>query len=426
MYDQLGVQVHVGDCLTVLAGFPDGSVDSVVTDPPAGIGFMGRGWDSARGGRDRWVAWLTERLVEAHRVLKPGGHALVWALPRTSHWTALALDDAGFEIRDCVTHLFGTGFPKSRDVGKDLDRLAGAERVVIRPCSYELRNDGGYSGGLNTTKPRSESCEITAPATDAARRWNGWGTALKPAAEMWWLARKPLAAGSVASNVLAYGTAALNIDACRVGMRDVRKLNRAGGIGYGGSDPQGLVDDGGMGRWPSNVVFTHQPLLDDAGELVGDACADGCVDGCPVAELDRQSGACRSSGTYDKGGRYVGPKIGGASIPLHGLAGPQYTDSGGASRFFPTFRYQAKAPPSERPRVDGKAHPTVKALGLMRWLVRLVTPPGGTVLDLFCGTGATGQAARAEGFRAVLIDDDPQSVEWTVARLRGGVAASLL
>jgi DNA modification methylase len=291
---------------------------------------------------------------------------------------------------------------------------------------------------------------------------DGLGTALKPATEFIVVARKPLA-GTVAANVLEHGTGALNIAGCRVGTGTSRG-DRYNGKAPGGSHGDGLT--GGTreepwqtpaGRWPPNVLLTHAegcewtgtrkvrgsridkpsgPLpgdrdtygrgLDGARPARGIGDADGmetveswnCAEGCPVAEMDAQSGSVPSSGAYAKGSRAVGAKAGAASIPLDGLAAPQYTDSGGASRFFPVFRYQAKAPKKERPVVDGvKSHPTVKPLALMQWLVRLVTPPGGVVLDPFAGTGTTLQAARLEGFRSIGIDSDPDSVTLACERL---------
>ena len=172
--------IITGDCLEVLRGIDSCSIDACVTDPPAGIAFMGKAWDGSKGGRDQWIAWLASVMAEVLRALKPGGHAVVWALPRTSHWTGMALETAGFEIRDCLSHLFGSGFPKSLDVSKSIDRAAGAERDGV----------GDYGSSL-----------VTAPATDDAKRWDGWGTALKPAAEMWWLVRKPSAPGSLCDTI---------------------------------------------------------------------------------------------------------------------------------------------------------------------------------------------------------------------------------
>lgn len=357
--------LHRGDCLDVLRALPDASVDSVVTDPPAGIAFMGKAWDEDKGGRRQWIAWLAEVMGEALRVLKPGGHALVWALPRTSHWTATALEDAGFEVRDCLVHVFGSGFPKSMDVSKAMDKAAGAEREVVGLSS---RHGGGAcvfeNGGFATNgKPT-----ITAPATDLAKQWTGWGTALKPASEHWWLVRKPLI-GTVAANVERHGTGALNIDASRVESSDTlvrppvqRNNNAVFGHGLGaGTQIEPL------GRWPPNILFAH-----------GETCdGDSCENGCPVLQLDLQNN--------------------------------------GASRFFPVFRYQAKPSKSEKGATN--VHPTVKSIALMDWLIRLVTPLGGVVLDPFLGSGTTGVAAVKGGFGFIGIEREDEYLAIARARI---------
>ena len=242
----------------------------------------------------------------------------------------------------------------------------------------------------------------------------GWGTALKPSHEPIVLARKPLA-GTGAATVLEHGTGGLNIDGCRVAATpDLMAKNphtRSISNGFG-EERAGATYDPSAGRWPANVLLSHPPLLDGAGAVVGDACAGGCVDGCPVAEMDAQSGVTPSNNSRNKG----------RGLGYHGATGERGAWSGdtggGASRFFPTFRYQAKAPRSERPRLaDGTTHPTVKPLALMRWLVTLVTPPGGVVLDPFAGSGTTGEAAALEGMRAVLVEMDEVHAELIRLRL---------
>lgn len=192
----LSYQVLLGDCLEILPILEENTIDAIVTDPPAGISFMGKSWDGDKGGRDAWIKWLEGVASECLRVLKPGGHMLIWALPRTSHWTATAVENAGFEIRDRVSHIFGQGFPKSLDVGKHIDKMAGVEREVVQ--EYIAR---GYADVSPTNDGRnqwaageviSKVAHITAPATPEAQEWDGWGTALKPAMEDWWLCRKPL------------------------------------------------------------------------------------------------------------------------------------------------------------------------------------------------------------------------------------------
>jgi tRNA1(Val) A37 N6-methylase TrmN6 len=409
-------EVRHGDALDVLRSLPDASVDAIVSDPPAGIAFMGKDWDHHKGGRSEWVAWLATILAEARRVLKPGGHALVWALPRTSHWTATAIEDAGFEIRDVVTHLFGSGFPKSLEVSKAIDKAAGAEREQIGfLTTRDIRNGQGLPRYANIHAadrdgPTYIEHPITAPATEDAQRWEGWGTALKPASEHWILARAPLAARTVAANVVGHGTGALNIDGCRIGTGKRvpggsgaarrRSEYRMGAVteGTSGTDPN-------VGRWPANVAFSHD-----------ERCNGACVDECAVAQLDAQSGERR-------GGEYPARRFSeGRGVSMgagwSGTDGDERVvlDSGGASRFF----YTSKASTSERDAGLAKGendHPTVKSLALAAWLCRLVTPPGGLVLDPFAGSGSIGCAAVREGFRYLGIERDEHYVDLARRRI---------
>jgi hypothetical protein len=496
------VTLHLGDCLEVLAGMEAASADAIVTDPPAAVSFMGREWDSDMGGRAQWVAWLAERMAQAVRVLRPGGHALVWSLPRTAHWTAWALEDAGLQIRDCIPHLFGSGFPKSLDIGKAIDkraeenaetkrRIAAVAEVIrshreamgMTPQQVSLAVVGTPSGacwnwehhqlpsvemwpaikaalgipgtfdaliegdraqfiaaerevtGLNrnwgapslsTPNAPNGEWEITTPATEDAARWDGWGTALKPGQELWWLARKPIR-GTVAANVLEHGTGALNIDGCRVagGLRPARsnEASASGLTGTGGAATYGsftvrgsvAVGETDAGRWPPNLVLTHSA-----------ACDARCAGDCPVGELDRQSGVLTSGANPTRRGSDKFRDAYGEFTGQQDCTPHRGADIGGASRFYPTFRYQAKAPSRERPRgEDGSAHPTVKSLPLMQWLCRLITPPGGTVLDLFAGSGSTAEAAIIEGFRCILIEADPASAELIRIRLRKDIQPAM-
>jgi site-specific DNA-methyltransferase (adenine-specific) len=435
------VQVLHGDALELLPTLDAASVDAVVTDPPYGLEFMGKDWDrfsvdrrlsgddnypAARptpygrstvrfgiggsyggdnlGAMHAFQRWCEQWAAECLRVLKPGGYLLAFGGTRTHHRLACAVEDAGFEIRDSIAWLYGSGFPKSLDVSKAIDKAAGAEREASgergnTQCSYLDRGETcpGHDDAGQSMSGATVHRILTAPATDDARRWSGWGTALKPAHEPIVVARKPLA-GTVAANVLAHGTGGLNIDWCRVGTgEELRRPERRGEGSVGGwadyeQGPGMYGTPPGAGRWPPNVV------LDEAA----------------AAELDRQSGTL-TSGRLDRS--RVTAKNGEGWRFNHEKSGVYEADEGGASRFFPTFRYQAKAPTHERPRVNGTAHPTTKPLDLMRWLVRLVTPPGGVVLDPFAGSGTTGEACIIEGYRCVLIEREADYLPLIRARL---------
>lgn len=433
-----------GDCRTILPTLPDNSVDAVVTDPPAGIGFMGKGWDTHKG-RDSFIAFLTNVMHECLRILKPGGHALVWAIPRTSHWTATACEDAGFEIRDKVYHLFGSGFPKSLDVSKAIDKAGGtpppphfaewlraererrelsAKELCERGKFYKNVNHGGLvsnweSGiGLPNTDQFNVLCDLldlpfskrevvrreilgwrpacpgvafssdgpdilpfTAPATDAAKQWDGWGTALKPAAEEWILCRKPLSEPTVAANVLRWGVGAINVDGCRVGTEATStriSYNHKGNDGWQRpwnqtGEPPEIREHAQIGRWPATVTHDGSPEV---------------LAGFP----ETVSGTGRIWSNINNT--------------------PQYGDTGSAARFF----FCAKA--SRADRGENCGHPTVKATALMRWLCRLITPPAGTILDPFMGSGSTGKAAVLEGFDFIGIEQEAEYIVIAERRIR--------
>lgn len=397
--EDCAVTLHQGDCLEVLRTLPENSIDSLVTDPPAGISFMGKGWDGDKGGRKEWCAWMESVMRECIRVMKPGAHGFVWALPRTSHWTAMALEDAGFEIRDCVYHLFGSGFPKSLDVSKAIDKAAGATRKATIPNPHfanRIANNAWVEHGNGGLKQQPQF--LTAPATDAAKQWQGFGTALKPAVECWWLVRKPCSEKTVAANVLKWGCGALNIDASRIGpSKDYgRSAKNAKGTvnaheGFEGKSFKIAERDGDyaspLGRFPSHLLLSHSPRCTET----------QCDIECACAQLDAQSGTLKS------GARSVGVRKGMGFHGAEGDGGPAIAaSSGGASRFF----YCAKISSSERGH-DNK-HPTVKPQKLMRYLARLVTPPGGTMLDPFMGSGSTGLAAKSEGFGFIGIEREQE------------------
>ena len=414
----MGVTVHPGDCMEILPTLPADSFHSVVTDPPyhltsivkrfgganaapakpgtdgayarASRGFMGKVWD----GGD--IAFRPETWAEVFRVMKPGAHLLAFSATRTYHRMVCAIEDAGFEIRDQIGWLYGSGFPKSHNVGKAIDKAAGAEREVIATRAAavgfdtERQGGGGWAAGEIAT---------TAPATPEAAEWEGWGTALKPAWEPVVVARKPLV-GTVAENVLQHGTGPLNIDACRIETEEGANL-RGGFVSTktAGWDRPWKHDEvavaackargleaaqhaESLGRWPANVIHDGSPEVVEAFARYGDKGGAGHIE-------RRNSDKFGSAyGTFE--GRRDEGWIG-------------YQDGGTAARFF----YAAKADKSDR---LGSKHPTVKPVALMRYLLRLVTPPGGMVLDPFAGSGTTGMAALAEGFDAHLIESEADSV----------------
>jgi site-specific DNA-methyltransferase (adenine-specific) len=335
------LKVIHGDCIDVLREMPDASIDAIVTDPPYELGFMGKHWDASG------VAYNVDLWRDVLRVLKPGGHLLTFGGTRTWHRLACAIEDAGFEVRDSIAWLYGSGFPKSLDVSKAIDKAAGVEREVVGKARlhsnvHSFANSDAYTA--TDFRP-----DITAPATDDARRWQGWGTALKPAHEPIVVARRPLD-GTVAANVLRHGTGALNIDGCRIGTDDRFGGGAKATSGFvDGYEGDGWTPGSTLGRWPANVV----------------------LDESQAAEL------------------------------------------GEHSRFF----YVAKAPTRERPNHDGIKHPTVKPLALMRYLIKLVTPPGGVVLDPFAGSGTTAEACVLEGFQCIAIEREADYIPLITQRL---------
>ena len=338
-----------GDCIEVLRSMPDCSVDAVVTDPPYGLSFMGKKWDYDVPSVEVWAECL--------RVLKPGGHLLAFAGTRTQHRMAVRIEDAGFEIRDMIAWVYGSGFPKGQNVSLAMDKKAGAIGHLAK--SFNMKGNGELSGEFE-----NNGLDISVrhnPATDAAKQWQGWGTALKPALEPITVARKPLI-GTVAENVLTWGTGGVNVEASRVSV-DASDPNQRSpkwydssrydessncyGKGLGGK--QGQTNLSALGRWPAN--FIH-----DGSEEAIDLLKD-------------------------------------------------------SARFF----YCAKA--SKADRGGNNHHPTVKPTDLMRYLCRLVTPPNGIVLDPFMGSGSTGKAAALEGFGFIGIEREAEYVAIAQARI---------
>ena len=486
-------RIVVGDCRERLAEEPAESVDAVVCDPPYEIGFMGRSWDSSG------VAFQPETWEAALRVLKPGGHLLAFGGSRTHHRIAVAIEDAGFEIRDTIMWMYGQGFPKSLNVSKQLDRAAGAEPEVVgekvtgNARSGSAWRDGDAGGQVLVPDTR--------PTSEEGRRWEGWGTALKPGYEPIIMARKP-PRQSIAASVTEHGTGAINVAGCRIATGDdlnggaysaERKPSESDWVKHGGTihSSTGREYEAPAGRWPANVLLTHHLDCRPAGvrrvpsgtavnrnylegerrgheatsyEIKGRKAPDqtyagedgmetvpawDCHPDCPIRLLDEQSGTLTSGANptrrrSDKFRTAYGDFEGESEcIPARGA------DSGGASRFF----YCAKASRAERnagldhlpiagrtddgygsiqtpngearstprenwnPREVRNPHPTVKPIDLMRWLIRLATPPGGTVLDPFLGSGTTGCAAALEGMAFIGIEREADYIAIAEARI---------
>ena len=542
-YNEKGVTIYHGECVEVMRSMPDNSVDSIVTDPPYGIRFMGKAWDGAdiekqtatrrkyktdapgagpQGGHNSAAAaagkydrklsakqafaeWTRVWCVEALRILKPGGHMLVFCGPRTYHRMASGVEDAGFEIRDQIMWLYGSGFPKSLDVSKAIDKRGGAQVAWFGPWFRSWREEngitqkevaklflsktGGLTGcvanwelGLNMPTPeqfnairdkfdlsfdsieeaerevtgqkksgiankdegsrhtmgasKSVEVNITAPATPEAKQWDGWGTALKPAHEPICVARKPLI-GTVGENVLKHGTGGINIDGGRISGPPWKWGTQTDltGSGYGTKRPSDGdihakdVESNPKGRFPANLI-----LDPEAGAM-----------------LDKQSGELHGAGfaqppqeKYNK--EYDGLTVWGDGQPC----GARIGDSGGASRFFYCAKASkqdrdeglegmplgeppasARSKPAEgrenalgRPRANH--HPTVKPTDLMQYLCRLVTPPGGTVLDPFMGSGSTGKAAVREGFKFIGCEREAEYIPISIARINAPAQVELL
>jgi DNA modification methylase len=403
--------LECGNSKELLKTLASNSIDAIVTDPPYELGFMGKKWDASG------IAYDVELWSECLRVLKPGGHLLAFSGSRTYHRMTVAIEDAGFEIRDQIMWLYGSGFPKSHDVSKAIDKIAGAEREVVGPNPNSRPNMVRVEASV--LAPRVDS-PITAPATDAAKEWDGWGTALKPAHEPICVARKPLI-GTVAENVLTHGTGAINVDGCRVECESKplftyginRERNRSS-YDTGGSNRTGEIST--QGRWPANIIH------DGSAEVLA---------GFPET-VGKFAMSKHGSGTNTKYGKFERTE---KSLLNDGIA-----DKGSAARFF----YCAKASKKDRDEgLDGfeerKAgamsgietregkptnhpmrsnhHPTVKPTILMQYLCRLVTPPNGLILDPFLGSGSTGKAAMYEGFRFIGFDLNQEYIDIAKARI---------
>jgi DNA modification methylase len=379
--------IYHGDCREVMATLHAESVDAIVCDPPYGLSFMGKGWDHGVPGVEFWDAAL--------RVAKPGSHLLAFGGTRTYHRLACAIEDAGWEVRDCVMWVYGSGFPKSHDVSKAIDKAAGAERgrKTVRSKSVSTC----YAQDEWTRQHGGTRLDAD-PITDAAREWQGWGTALKPAWEPIIVARKPLV-GTVAENVLTHGTGGINVDGCRVGTEStitVRNGN-SGANGRYGKDDRVFSRENPPGRWPANLIH------DGSEEVVGLLGSAARFFYCAKA----------SKADRDEGCEGMEWRVAGVG-DVDEISGRDSTKPGNQYGNGARRRVEAGLSPT-MPRRNH--HPTVKPTALMRYLCRLVTPPGGVVLDPFTGSGSTGKAAIMEGFRFIGIEREAEYVAIAKARI---------
>jgi DNA modification methylase len=385
------MQILNGNNLDLLKTLADNSVDSIVTDPPYGLSFMNKKWDYDVPSVELWK--------EVYRVLKHGGHVISFGGTRTYHRMVVNIEDAGFEIRDQIMWLYGSGFPKSHNISKAIDKIQGAEREVLG-VSENWRNSKRDREKFGKMEVRGKNAGlITASVTEQAKKWEGWGTALKPANEPICLARKPLSEKSIAENVLKYGTGGINIDGCRVGTDGATKRSHQAEYP---KDENGKEDRSenwmrkghsileiDLGRFPANVIH-------DGSEEVLQGFPDNKGAFAPVKKGQKGFGG-------DIYGKYAQAGDDGKTFYNDGL--------GSASRFF----YCAKA--SKTDRGSANNHPTVKPTDLMRYLCRLITPPNGIVLDPFMGSGSTGKGAILEGFDFIGMELDPEYVEIAKARI---------
>ncbi|MCJ8277770.1 MAG: site-specific DNA-methyltransferase [Bdellovibrionales bacterium] len=424
-------KIFCDDSLNILKTLPSNSIDSLVSDPPAGIGLLNLDWDKDKGGRDEWINWLTQIMRECHRVLKPGAHGFVWAIPRTSHWTALAMENAGFLVKDVVTHVYGCGFPKSQSIEKmiqrskridlseihkvgswirqrkneknlrvkDIDQFIGIKGItahwIAKPGNEQVQMPslkrwkqlkellGEAPKEINQAvfnyHNGQKSPEIEQKLLEASKKWSGWGTALKPASEHWILVQKPLKKRNIAANVIEIGTGALNVDDSRIHSEDLRARKKVANsktspfFGNHTSETNKVKEyiphEGG--RFPANFLMTSSKN-----------------ESCPVELMKTES-------------------------------------EKDVSKYFKKFNPDVKKPfhYCPKPTVNEKgafnSHPTVKPLGLMRYLIKMITPPDGIVLDPFMGSGTTGVATLFEGFYFLGIEKEEKYFQICQRRLCG-------
>jgi len=406
-------KIHNMDCLDGLKLLDDNSIDSIVTDPPYELGFMGKKWDNTG------ISYNVELWKECLRVLKPGGYLLSFGGSRTYHRMACAIEDAGFEIRDQIMWIYSQGFPKSMDISKAIDKQFGAEREVIGKREHPTLKDKSKVDRQESTQYHASNSikdewDITAPSTDLAKQYSGYGTAIKPSHEPIVVARKPLSEKTVAKNVLKWGTGGINIDDSRIEFSkndDTRigkeyKHNAKAGLENGNhkdnASGQEQLLHNPQGRFPANIIFDEE-----AGKI-----------------LDEQSGISKSTKGKPRTANINNQTRLNNSKDVQ--VNCEYNDSGGASRFFKnisyteddiecTFKYCAKA--SKKEKGEGNTHPTCKPLSLIKYLITLVTPPNGVCLDPFEGSGTTFIACRELGFDHIGFEMDENYCEIINKRL---------
>jgi len=423
------MQLINNDCIAAMKAMPDASVDSIVTDPPYELGFMGKSWDSSG------VAFNVEVWQEALRVLKPGGHLIAFSGSRTYHRMAVAIEDAGFEIRDQIMWVYGSGFPKSHNISKSLDKNAGAERNRDLKWVAIASGSGNYGGGAKGGEMAMVADDVA--ITAAAKQWQGWGTALKPAHEPMVLARKPLI-GTVANNVLTYGVGGLNIDGSRVvadgenfdnlKSRPIGKLNTRRNdetddefdarVGESPEQLAALAKLKELGRFPANSIHDGS---DEVVALFPDTKSGAHKAGQPRNATSKTSFVLANTTTFSDEG-----SSGSAARFFYCAKASKRDRNEGLDGFeeVRTGAMQATANGSmltgsgnERTTTRANHHPTVKPTLLMQYLVRLVTPPNGIVLDPFMGSGSTGKACAYEGFDFIGIEQSAEYVAIAQARI---------
>jgi DNA modification methylase len=453
-----------GNNIELLKNYPNNYFDAIVTDPPYGLGkepiaeevmkdWVEKGYHEVSGsgfmGKE-WDAFIPQPIFwkEVFRVLKHGGHVVSFFGTRTYDWGVMAMRFAGFEVRDCIQWLYGSGFPKSHNIGKAIDRINGFEREIVGIKQNKINMNATQEGDKSFYESAWQSKEyIDIPITKGNSEWEGWGSALKPANEPIVLARKPLEKGlSIAENVLKWGTGGINIDGCRVGESGARNNGNSNGtkdsnsIGYFKATEK---VDYGMGRFPANLILTHHPEC----ECKGFKKVKG--------QIDKPTNRTKFDGTWNEGNTGLRNNTNASREGYADENGEETIEDwdchencpirimdeqseAGASRFF----YCAKASKSERnkglegfeekvtssrngdensivTRQNPKSnfHPTVKPVKLMQYLARLITPPNGKVLDPFCGSGTTGIACKLEGFEFVGMEQDLEYTKIAQARI---------